>query len=238
MAEDNRIDGYDVNWDGEWTVDEVVQTKTLPSWLNYVNQDLYDHQENPDIGVNVTTTISYPIISVSDSGANQRINEETRFINEFIDGLYPIDEVINFGIFNYFMDYDFTHIDDRYVSLSVESSEGVGLSSYCYLTVTPEKGVLKLADLGNLDLIRALENSANRYVAKMVEKEGGHIYTTIVQLDGDARFMLTPEGMILSRERETYSTRPYEQSMVVPYSDIAPYLNDYGRQLIGLWEIR
>ena len=183
---------------------------------------------------------SYPLLQVSDEQANQRLQEVMdKYL--YMAGLGQDDA---YKSSSYYSNYQFILNTDQYVSLVLDLRDrvpGKTFFFYTYLTITPEKGVLRFEDIGEDGFLEALDAAANKALKEWVIcKEGmdSPAYITAgLSIDDDMPFMLTDKGIAFTSNYNEAGVSGSEYAfldIVVPYSDIEPYLNDYGRQLIGL----
>ncbi len=238
IAINTTVDGYTLNSAGQWTVNGEVQTRTLPSWLNYSHYYSYTVLDDPLNYFNGerVAEYSYPLLQVSDGQANQRLQG---VMDKYLSFVEVTDEYSSGH-----SDYQFILNTDQYASLVLELAENVSGKTffyYIYLTITPEKGVLRYEDIGGDGFMEALNVAANKALKEWgICKEGmdSPAYITAgLSIDDDMPFMLTDKGIAFTSNYNEAGVSGSEYAfldIVVPYSDIEPYLNDYGRQLIGL----
>lgn len=233
MVAGTSVDGYQVNGDGQWTQNGAVVQRKLPDWISSVTVS-----EDTDYG-----TLQYPQIELKNKEAEKKINEELKKNAEGIrDGFIGMtgDSVYAGSLINR-LDYDFILGNDSYVSLTLrnESYSGGAHGSVVdfYYTITPEKGILQLEDLGGEALKQEILASVRRTLGKEQTEGKITLFEEADQITSsfDKNWLLAEDGLHVMFGQ--YEIAPYSEGMIdvtVPYHEIAGSLNEYGKQLLHI----
>ena len=236
MLAGTKIGQGAVNADGGWTVNGTVQRRSLPSWLQYKKQ--YDETSTQALN----EKIAYPQISLSATDLGKSVNKQILdYVKTVRENARPEGDVLGNAAEND-LDYDFLlSKSGKYVGLSFQNylytGGAHGMTDERYYTLTPEKGILKMSDIGG----KTLETAVTSYVRNELKKRSD---------DGSLVLFTNPDSLSIDYERQNwmladdgihvlfqqYEIAPYAAGLIdvtVPYSAVKGQMNAYGQGLIG-----
>lgn len=228
MQENTRIDGRDINGDGQWTVKGVIQQRTLPDWIKI----------RPKEKENLAGSLFYPEVSYL-----QKREYESK-TNEIISKY--IDDVINKNTEDMKInevEYDFILNDkdisgQKYISLTFSNflyhdKAAHNYNTHAYYTITPDKGILKISDIGGEQLKDDIVTSVKRTMKSKIEEGIISVNPESINISFDKDWLLLEDGIHILFDESTiapYAAGPID--ILVPYSDVMDSLNSYGKGII------
>ena len=237
MAANTTIGTDQINADGQWIVNGVIQQRTLPSWLQYKKQLIEDKQQN------AAEKLAYPQISLSGSDTGEAVNQTIRsYVETVRQENKPEGDTFGYASENS-LDYDFLlSRSGKYAGLSFQNyvyQEGAahGMTAEQYFTLAPEKGILKMSDIGG----KELENAVTAYVRNELKNRttGDELVLFVdpnsLSIDYSRNnWLLADDGLHVIFQQ--YEIAPYAAGLIdvtVPYSAIRGQMNAYGQGLIS-----
>ena len=237
MLADTTIGQYVVNSDGAWTVNGAVQRRGLPSWLQYTK--VYEETSEQ----NAKERIAYPDFSLKNFTPGTAVNRQiTDYVKAVRANAKADGDVQGYSSEND-LDYDILlSKSGKYAGLSFQNytyQDGAahGLTEERYFTLTADKGILKMSDIGG----SSLENTVTAYVRSELKKRSDSgslvLFTNPDSLNIDfsrQNWMLADDGLHVLFQQ--YEIAPYAAGLIdvaVPYSALKGQMNAYGQGLIG-----
>ena len=237
LAQGTTVDGYTVDADGAWTENGVIQRRSYPQWLSVSTV----RQEGASLD------FKYPSIKLSGNEAGAKAAndfvakivssaekmQEEALADAAADASAQITTTNN-------IDYDIVlSRNGRYAGVSVQNDfyggGAHGLETEGYVTLTPEKGVLQIADIGGTELQNAITQSVRKTLKSRVDSGALMLFDSADKVNIDFSknsWMLANDGLHVVFQE--YEIAPYSEGIIdvcVPYSDIQSALNAYGRTL-------
>lgn len=230
LALGTEIDSYRVNADGQWTLDGAVQRRTLPDWISSAPVRLSGGSVN----------LAYPQLNFSDEAVTRQVSQTiSNYVNEIQQ---PEEGDLGWGGGTNTLDYDLVlSASGNYLGLSFQHYvyyEGAthGSTEERYYTLTPDRGILQLSDLGD----SALEQEITRQVRESLKArmESGELvlFEAADSIDlklGEGNWMLADDGLHVVFQQ--YEIAPYAAGIIdvcVPYAGITGLMNSYGQSLV------
>ncbi|RJW53983.1 DUF3298 domain-containing protein [Clostridiales bacterium TF09-2AC] len=230
MQENIRIDGRDINGDGQWTVKGVIQQRTLPDWIKI----------RPKEKTNLDGSLYYPEVSYLQK--RECVSKTNDIISKYIDDVIKkntedmkVNEV----------EYDFILNDEdisrqKYISLTFDNllyhdKATHNYNIHAYYTITPDKGILKISDIGGKQLKDDIVASVKRTLKARKDSHEGIISADpeSINISFDKDWLLLEDGIHILFEETTIA--PYAAGaidIIVPYDEVKDSLNSYGKGLI------
>lgn len=232
-------DGYSVNADGAWTENGAVVHRQYPSWLSLTAERQAGGHTN----------FSYPKVTlVGNSAGSDAFNQKMRALVDAAQqdmNALVADAGTEADTSNYesTMDYDVLLAkNERYTSISLQtygySGGAHGLVTESYFTITPDKGILSIKDLGGSKLEQTITAYVQKELAAQIAKGQMMLFDAPEKVAIDFtkdNWMLADDGLHVLFQQ--YEIAPYAVGLIdvcVPYQALSTELNAYGKTLLGM----
>lgn len=240
MAAGKKLGGDTVNADGQWVLSGSIQQRTLPAWISAAPKERRNQSVLAE-GVKLQEALWYPLVSMSGKDVQKAVN---RKITELVDSASvntASEGDILAGASENTLDYDFLlSKQESYVGLSFQNywyAKGAahGMTMEYYLTITPEKGILSMEDIGGKSLEQAVTEEVRKELRRRTEagELGLFVGADSVTVDYSRNnWMLADDGIHVIFQQ--YEIAPYAAGLIdvtVPYAAVRGQMNAYGRML-------